>query len=74
MRFLNHAVFSTTHYHLSFFVDLEVELVSNKNGVEAIRNLAPVKYLIVVMARQDLTATNPRAQQDHSALGVAAPW
>ena len=27
-----------------------------------------------VTARQDLTATDPIAQQEHSTLGVAAPW
>ena len=30
--------------------------------------------LIRVTERRDITATHPIAQQDHSALGVAAPW
>ena len=29
---------------------------------------------LVVTTRRDQTATQPIAQQDHSALGVAAPW
>ena len=38
------------------------------------RNLGPVKDLIGVTSRQDLTATHPIAQQYHSAPGVADPW
>ena len=68
--------FSFWHHTLSsfFFVDLAVELASNWHGFEAIRNLIPAEDLIGVTARQDLTATHPIAQQDHSALSDAAPW
>ena len=33
-----------------------------------------ILFLIGVTARRDITATHPLEQQDHSAIGVAAPW
>ena len=57
-----------------FFVDLEVELASNWHGVKAMRKLVPVEDLIWLTARKYLNVTHPIAQQNHFALGVAAPW
>ena len=64
------------HHILSsfLFVDLAVDLASNWHGVEAIRNLGPVKDLIGATFTPDPTATHPIEQQDHSDIVVADPW